>query len=248
MSNMNHLKEEEQKLDSIVSTLKDIKGLLEKLVANNVVMSSNEKELTHEEENQIAVNISSKRSSYGANAQRKNKDRKLFDKEITKEEFVERLQEVDINMLVKEPKMSKSDLVLNRVIDLLELVAEQNNQILTNTSTTKKVLATEDIIYFDVSKALYKRQVGSGDYIKVAFITGDGKITFLARNENIVETPNYYSSLWYYLNEVGELRYSTFDMVNINQIYVDKSLEEGSYYVTGYIDDKGKAVYFDQYI
>lgn len=113
---------------------------------------------------------------------------------------------------------------------------------------SNKKLRSEDIICFEVSKALYKKQVDTGKYIKVAFITGDGKITFLARNEKVIDSPSYYDSLWYYLNEVGELRYSTFDMVNVNQIYVESSIEDDNYYVTGYIDDKGKAIYYDQYL
>jgi hypothetical protein len=137
---------------------------------------------------------------------------------------------------------------LNRVMDLLELVTDQNNQILINTSTSRKRLRREDIICFEVSKGLYKRSVDTGKYIKVAFITGDGRVTFLARNEDVINTPSYYESLWYYLNEVGELRYSTFDMVNVNQIYVESSIEDDNYYVTGYIDDKGRAIYYDQYL
>jgi len=111
-----------------------------------------------------------------------------------------------------------------------------------------KKLRSEEIICFEVSKGLYKRNVDTGKYLKLAFITGDGKVTFLARNEDVIDNPSYYESLWYYLNEVGELRYSTFEMVNINQIYVESSIEDNNYYVTGYIDDKGKAIYYDQYL
>ena len=72
-----------------------------------------------------------------------------------------------------------------------------------------------------------------------------------------VKEPNHYDSLWYYLarqnfasrNEVGELRYSTFDIPTwLTQIYVGSSVDSGDYYVTGYLTDNGKAIYYDQYI
>jgi len=182
-----------------------------------------------------------------------NKRMKQFEtasRVISTEEFIKRLQEVEINSLVvEEPKIDKFVIEkLDRVIDLLELTTEQNNQILTNTSTSRKELRREDIICFEVSKALYKKSVDTGKYIKVAFITGESKINFLVRNENVIDNPSYYESTWYYLNEVGELRYSTFDIVKVNQIYVESSVENDKYYVTGYIDDKGKAIYYDQFI
>jgi hypothetical protein len=102
--------------------------------------------------------------------------------------------------------------------------------------------------HHQVSKALYKKSIETNSYIKVAFIVGDGTIHFLARNDKTITEPSYYDSLWYYLNEVGELRYSTFDIPSwLTQIYVEESVDSGDYYVTGYLTPEGKAVYYDQY-
>jgi hypothetical protein len=103
--------------------------------------------------------------------------------------------------------------------------------------------------HHQVFKALYKKKIEDNSYIKVAFITGDGTIHFLAKNENKITNPSYYDSLWYYLNEVGELIYSTFDIPSwVTQIYVEESVDDGNYYVTGYLTPEGKEVYYDQFL
>lgn len=154
------------------------------------------------------------------------------------EQFVKSLNCYENNYDVLVDNISKLSGMLGLQIKLLQNIEEEKEH--------RENVRTH---HPQVVKALYKKRANINSYIKVAFIVGDGTIHFLARNEKVITDPTYYDSLWYYLNEVGELRYSTFDIPTwLTQTYVEDSVDSGEYYVTGYLTEDGREIYYDQYL
>lgn len=177
--------------------------------------------------------------------------REEFFKRVKKMKFVEEITTLDQYIdkyVVKVGNEYMTKTTFNNLLNKVDLILKNQELIVKLLSRENKEFSTPRICP-EVSKALFKKNITTGDYLKVAFITGEGVITFLAKNDKVINNPSYYKSAWYYINEVGVTRYSTIDTPSgVTQIYVENSVNEGDYYVTGYLTNDGRAIYYDQYL
>ena len=116
-----------------------------------------------------------------------------------------------------------------------------------------------------MTKYIYKKSVTTQDYTQVGEVVSLGIIAFDIPVDRNIILPDYYYPEFYYNSEVTKSLYtqdSDFYIMSIGkESFIPKNLPQqiitlknhlhlkpSEYYVTGYITDDGKAIYYDQFL
>ena len=119
-----------------------------------------------------------------------------------------------------------------------------------------------------MNKYIYKKSVTTQDYTQVGEVVSVGIIDFDIPVDRNIILPDYYCPEFYYNSEVTKSLYTQdYDLGDTYVVSIGKEsfipknlpqqivtlknhlhLKPNEYYVTGYVTDEGKAIYYDQYL
>ena len=116
-----------------------------------------------------------------------------------------------------------------------------------------------------MTKYIYKKSVTTQNYTQVGEVVSLGIIDFDIPVDRNIILPDYYYPEFYYNSEVTKSLYtqdSDFYVMSIGkESFITKNLPQqivtiknhlylkpSDYYVTGYVTDEGKVIYYDQFI
>ena len=119
-----------------------------------------------------------------------------------------------------------------------------------------------------MTKYIYKKSVTTQNYTQVGEVVSVGIIDFNTPVDKNIILPDYYYPEFYYDSEVTKSLYNqNYDLEDIYVVSIGKEsfipknlpqqivtlkghlrLKPNEYYVTGYVTDEGKVIYYDQFI